>query len=127
MFLPVRFNTETLDHWLERILFIRPAPDISTGYKASKVFGFALVISATRCIFQYVLLPFVLPFMGVVGQAPVWLSLLLSSIAFISLVTSLRRFWQAKHPRRFAYLPLALLMFVVLIVFVLSDLKFIQL
>jgi hypothetical protein len=121
MVLP-HITTETLDSWLERVLFVKPQHEGVADRRAPRVFGAALFVSATRCLVQYVLFPFVLPFVGVVGGVPVWLSLLFSGVALVSLVSSLRRFWHFKHPRRFAYLPLALLMFFVLTVFILSDL-----
>jgi hypothetical protein len=122
MFLP---NTSQLDTWMRRVLFI--SPSLAPSKKiAPRVFGIALFISATRCVLQYLIFPFVLPFFGLVGGTPVWLSLPLCMIAFTSLLLSLRRFWKANHPRRFAYLPLALLMMIVLIIFVLSDLGLIH-
>jgi hypothetical protein len=119
-------NVEHLDQWMRHILFISLSQRTNTHYKRTNVFGLALFLSATRCILQYVVFPFILPFLGLIGNIPVWLSLSLSGIAFVSLFTSLRRFWKANHPRRFAYLPLALLMSVVLIVFVLSDLEIVH-
>jgi hypothetical protein len=133
--------TTTLDQWMERILFVtRPEPitpenkpkvhgpqgelvrDVASS-KGPRGFGFALFVSATRCILQYVVVPFILPVLGFVGDTPAWFSLSLSALAFLSLFTSLRRFWQSHHPRRFAYLPLAILMTLTLILFVLSDLR----
>ena len=116
-----------LDPILERVLLIRPnssaiaTPNSSTQSDPS--FRVPLLISATRCIIQYVILPFVLPFMGMIGGTPVWLGLTLNAAAFISLVSSLRRIWQTRHPRRFTYLPLAVLMLFVILAFTISDLR----
>ena len=116
--------TKTFDSWLERVLLIQSS---STPYQPSKSFGLALFISATRCLLQYIFLPFLLPLVGLSAQVPVWVSLLLSAVAFVFLVSSLRRFWKFKHPRRYSYLPLALLKLIVLMIFVLSDLNLIRL
>jgi ABC-type iron transport system FetAB permease component len=109
-----------VDTILERLLFIKPelgAPLPRTGLKTP------LLISAVRCIAQYLVLPFVLPFVGVIGGVPAWLGLACNIVAFASLVVSLRRLWRVRHSRRFSYLPLAMLILFALAVFTIADLQ----
>ena len=116
-----------LDPMLERVLLIRPSSSAlatpNSNTQSDPSFRVPLLISATRCMIQYVILPFVLPFMGMIGGAPAWLGLTFNAAAFVSLISSLRRIWQTRHPRRFTYLPLAVLMLFVILVFSISDLR----
>jgi hypothetical protein len=114
-------SAKQLDKWMGRILFVKALEKDSHPKKP--LFGLALLISASRCTLQYVVFPFILPFFGFIGHTPRWLSLSLSAIAFASLIFSLRNIWQSNHPHRFAYLPLALLMLIILGIFLLSDFK----
>lgn len=75
-----------------------------------------LLISAVRCTVRYVVLPFVLPLVGVVTSptlgivtgTALGLLLTLDVIAAIAIVTTLRRLFRLRHPRRWQYVPVAL-------------------
>ena len=86
-------------------------------------FAFAILLSALRCTAQYVLLPFVLPWLGVAASIPPWLTLALSAVALISLVRNLRYLWRMRYSRRWSYLGLALVVGIGLIIFVGVDLR----
>jgi hypothetical protein len=110
---------------LEHLLFVKSDSSTLSNpiSRHDPSFRVPVLISATRCIIQYVILPFVLPFVGIIGETPTWLGLSLNAAAFVSLISSLRRVWQTRHPRRFTYLPLAILMLFVIVVFTVSDLR----
>ena len=60
-------------------------------------FSLSIMVSATRCILTYILLPFVTPFIGLApGVGPV-LGLVLGTVAVGSNGLSIRRFWRADH------------------------------
>jgi hypothetical protein len=111
-----------LDRTLERLLLIQ-RPRAETAPLARAPFKTALAISALRCIVQYVALPFALPLVGIAANPPVWLGLTCNAIALVALFSSLRRIWMARHPKRFAYLPLALLTLFAITIFTLTDLQ----
>lgn len=90
---------------------------------ADRGFTFAILLSALRCTAQYVLLPFVLPWLGVAASIPPWLTLALSTIALISLVRNLRYLWRMRYSRRWSYLGLALVIGIGLLIFVGVDLR----
>jgi len=90
---------------------------------ADRGFTFAILLSALRCTAQYVLLPFVLPWLGVAASIPAWLTLALSAIALISLTRNLRYLWRMRYSRRWSYLGLALVVGVGLLIFVGVDLR----
>lgn len=60
-------------------------------------FSLSIMVSATRCILTYILLPFVTPFLDLApGVGPV-VGLCLGTVAVGSNVLSIRRFWRADH------------------------------
>ena len=90
---------------------------------ADRGFTFAILLSALRCTAQYVLLPFVLPWLGVAASIPPWLTLAFSAIALFSLVRNLRYLWRMRYSRRWSYLGLALVVGIGLLIFVGVDLR----
>jgi hypothetical protein len=95
---------------------VLPAP-------VERAFTFAILLSALRCTIQYVVLPFVLPWIGVVAAIPPWVTLGLSLIAFVSLVRSVRHLWRLRHAQRWSYLALAFVVLAALALFVFVDLR----
>jgi hypothetical protein len=114
------FRQQQLDSVLEWILLI-PESSATNTVEVNNPFKVALFFSAMRCIFQYVLVPFVLPILGLMDGTPTWLGLVFNLVAFVALVSSLRHIWTARHPRRFSYLPLALLMLFAISISGVSD------
>lgn len=121
--------TETLDRVFDRLLLLPPQPALPTplvettngetadeatlddappATPGERAFSISLFISATRCTLQYVLLPIVLPLIGLTTDISLPLVILLDLLAITMLVRSLRYFWQTRHPRRFDMLPLSL-------------------
>ncbi len=84
---------------------------------------FALLLSALRCTVQYVVLPFILPWLGLAATIPPWITLALSLVALASLVRNLRYLWRIKHARRWSYLGLAVVIGLGLLVFIGVDLR----
>lgn len=117
---------EALDTAIARLLWVTPgayAPPPSAPRCATRAFNASLLLSGTRCIVQYVLLPFVLPILGVAVGLSLWLSLLIDLVALTTLVVSLRRLWRTRAPGRGRYLPLALAMALAITVFLWYDVR----
>ena len=95
-----------------------PLPDA-----AQKALTFGLLLSAVRCTLQYVLLPFVLPWIGLATSIPPWATLVLSAIALASLSRNVRILWRTSHPRLWSYLGLATIVGSALLVFIVVDLR----
>jgi len=112
-------HLEMIDRIVERILWIRPIPTVEQGppsdRPAQRAFGFSLLISALRCTLQYLLLPVILPLIGITSGAALPLIILLDLLALWLLLGSLRFFWSIRHPRRFHLLPLAALVLLLII------------
>ncbi|MFV9504747.1 MAG: hypothetical protein AB4911_09300 [Oscillochloridaceae bacterium umkhey_bin13] len=88
--------------------------DVSAA-PATRAFSFSLLISALRCTLQYVILPVVLPLIGLTGLFSLPLLILLDLVALSLLVSSLRYFWRTRHPRRFDMLPLSFVILVIIL------------
>jgi hypothetical protein len=93
-------------------------PDIEAG---RRVLGGSMVVVAIRCTLQYVVLPFVLPFLGVGTQVSLWLSAALEVFALGLMVYNVRRLWRTSW--RWRYLGLSLVMGAVLVMFLVLDLQ----
>ena len=110
-----------------RLLFLDPptAKDDSVDSPASaeRAFGFSLMFSAVRCILMYVVLPFVLPVVGVTLDAAVPLMMVINVVAIVSILYSVRRFWQVDYKYKWSYLPIAAVALVLLVAFIVLDLQ----
>ena len=123
---------EMMDRTVARVLSVQPQPLVprqAVATTSSHPFETALLISAVRCTVRYVVLPIVLPLLGVatsatlgiVTGAALGILLTLDVIATIAIVATLRRLWQLHHPRRWQYLPAALALAVVIGFFFVTD------
>ena len=128
--MPMSALTDPLDRVFDRLLFLAPPPastevplnndvgdeeEVVPATPGERAFSFSLFISATRCTLQYVLLPVVLPLIGLTTDISLPLVIVLDLLAITMLVRSLRYFWQTRHPRRFDMLPLSsVILFIIL-------------
>ncbi|MFN8421726.1 MAG: hypothetical protein U0528_21140 [Anaerolineae bacterium] len=119
-----------LDAIVARILFIKPQaaavnanPSVKT---AERAFGYSLLLSAVRCIIKYVLLPFVLPLIGIAGGLATGITLLINVIAILSLVASVRTLWRINYSRKWSYLAVAVAAMIFISFFILFDLSIIS-
>jgi ABC-type iron transport system FetAB permease component len=100
----------------------RPAPQNPLPARAQRALTFGLMLSALRCTVQYVVLPFVLPWVGVATSVSVWVTLVLGGIAIASLTRNVRYLWRLRHARRWSYLAFAVIVAASLVLFMVVDL-----
>jgi hypothetical protein len=123
---------ETIDRAVARLLRVQPqpvAPREALAPTGSRPFETPLLLAGVRCILRYVVLPLLLPLLGVATGATVGivtgaalaLLLTLDVIAVVAIVATLRRFWRLQHPRRCHYLPLALALTLLIGLFFVND------
>jgi hypothetical protein len=84
---------------------------------------FALLFSALRCTLQYVLLPFVLPWIGIAASVPPWLTLVLAGVALASLTRNGLILWRRRHARLRSYLAVASVVGTALVIFMVMDVR----
>lgn len=115
----------SLDNIIARLLFVVPEKDAPKEHiqEGERAFSFALLFSGVRCIIMYVILPFVLPLIGLAGAFGIYFDIVINIIAIGAIIYSLRRFWITDYVRKWQYLPVALVAFVVLTAFILLDLS----
>jgi hypothetical protein len=115
---------ERMDRAVARVLHVEPglpAPRQAVATTGSRPFETPLLVSAVRCTLRYIVLPFVLPLLGLAAGAALGLLLMLDVIAAIAIVATLRRLWRLQHPRRWQYLLVALALAVLVGFFFVSD------
>lgn len=116
-----------LDSFIGRLLLVQPTPAVqkqeSEAEDAERAFSFALLFSGVRCIIMYVILPFVLPVIGIAGNFSIYLDIVINIVAIVAIIYSLRRFWQVDYKRKWQYLPVALVALFLLGAFIALDLS----
>lgn len=88
---------------------------------ARKAFQTSIVVTAFRCVIMYLVLPFVLPAVGIATDAAPAVILPVNLIAMAMIVMSMRRFWRADHPKRWWYTALGSCVIAFLLYFTIAD------
>ena len=90
---------------------------------AKRALTAGLAFSAVRCILMYVILPFVLPLIGLTGVFAVRADIVINLVAMAALGYSVRRFWRINYKHKMAYTFVAAVALVMLAAFLLLDLQ----
>ncbi len=114
------------DSMMTRLLLVKPLPiyagdEAESTRRAENALTFSLMFSGARCILQYVLLPFLLPVVGIAADATVPILLLINVLAMASIFFSLRRFWTILYAHRWRYLVVAAAALILLVAFTIYD------
>ena len=92
------------DQFMRHLLRIpeadRPIPESDTH----RIFGTSILLSATRCLLTYILLPIVLPLLGVARGVGPYIGIPVGLLALWFDVLGIRRFWLADHHQRWLFL-----------------------
>ena len=105
---------------VRRLLRI-PEGQTATESAAQRAFSTSVLVSGTRCLLTYIVLPFLLPALGVAAGVGPAIGLPVGAIAIASNVATIRRFWAADHRWRWAYTALSLTVIALLIVLMVED------
>ena len=122
-------QTSRLDQFVGRILFVKPPPVVSEvavetdESDAQRAFKFSLIFTGVRCILQYIVLPFILPVIGIASSTALPLLLLINIFAIVSMLFSVRRFWQINYQYKWQYLLMALVILAALTGFIALDIS----
>lgn len=82
---------------MRRVLLVPEGPPAVNEGALYRVFHVSMLLSATRCLLTYVLLPFVLPAVGATAGLGPDVGIPLAVVALFFDVVGLRRFWVAEH------------------------------
>ena len=106
---------------MRRLLRLPTDAPRATEASARKLVEKSLLISMTRCLLTYVVLPFLAPILGIAaGVAPV-VGVLVGLVAIVANIASVRRFWRADHRYRWHYTALASVIVAALVWLVVVD------
>ncbi|MCB0998603.1 MAG: hypothetical protein KDB40_04840 [Acidimicrobiales bacterium] len=111
----------TADLIARRVLRISERPAGVTSKQAYAAFQKSMLISATRCTLTYVIFPFVLPAIGIVGGFGPLLGVIIGSIAIVSDVFAVRRFHVVEHKFRWHFTAIAALVIALLAYLLVED------
>ena len=108
------------DRFMRRLLRL-PEGTTSTQAEARSAFQKSLLISTCRCLLMYIVFPFVLPAVGIARGVGPAIGIVIGLLAMVSIVYSVRRFWRANHPKRWAYTIFGTTIIAFLIVLAIQD------
>ncbi len=84
-------------------LAVPDAPRRLDETTTSRLFGVSILASALRCVLSYLILPIVLPLVGLTrGWGPA-IALPIGILALVFDWMGARRFWMADHPRKWSF------------------------
>ena len=117
---PVEIDRPAADRFVRRVLRVQDAPPATAG-AARAALRTSVLVAAVRCTLVYIVLPFVLPVVGIVTQVGAGVAAAIGVVAVVCIVSSMRRFWRAEHPARWAYTAIGSIVMVSLSVLVVID------
>ncbi|MBL3682458.1 hypothetical protein D3229_08960 [Leucobacter aridicollis] len=88
---------------------------------AHRNFRVALIISGVRCLITYLLIPILVPILGVAGVLAAPIGIALCVVAAVNGVVSVRRFWISDHRGKWMYTWFIVIVFVILTIAMVSD------
>jgi len=106
-------STSAPAHWspvdlrMRRLLRLPVDAPKATAASARQLVEKSLLISMGRCLLTYIVLPLLVPIIGVAGDVAPVLGIVLGTVAIAANVASVRRFWRADHRYRWHYTVLA--------------------
>lgn len=112
------------DRFMRRLLRITEIKKTSLMNRdAHRSFRVAMAISGVRCIISYLLLPVLVPIMGMAGFLAAPIGIALCVVAGVNGVISVRRFWTSDHRGRWMYTWFIVIVFLILAVALVSDIS----
>lgn len=110
------------DVFMRRLLRVDDAQPRLREEELRSAFSRSILVSATRCIITYLLIPFLGPVLGLAaGVGPV-IGIPIGLLAIVFNVKSMRRFWRADHRFRWHYTAVGGTVIGMLVVLIALDL-----
>jgi hypothetical protein len=105
-----------------RLLAIPNGPPVLSSAQAQRSFSVAMVLSGLRCLFSYVLVPIVLPLVGLATGAAPYIGVPAALLALVFDVRGIRRYWLANSSHRWAMTWIYLAVIVLVVFLLVHDL-----
>lgn len=110
------------DRFMRRLLRVDSVDrSVKTQREAHRGFRIALVVSGVRCLISYLLIPILVPVLGIAGVLAAPVGILLCVIAVVNGIYSVRRFWLSDHRMKWTYTWFMVFVFAVLAVALVAD------
>ena len=120
---PRMFRSNAAPDRLMRALLRVDGLDRSAGAGAHRAFRVSVLISAVRCLITYLVIPILIPLLSLAGWVAAPIGFALCVVAVVNGVISIRRFWSADHPRRWMYTGFMAIVFAILAVAMVAELR----
>jgi hypothetical protein len=118
---PGEQQRSSADVFMRRLLRVEGKPK-GRAADADRAFSTSILVSATRCVLTYIVLPFVAPILGLAAGVGPAIGIVISAVAIVFNVMSIRRFWRADHRWRWAATIVSSTIIVLLVVLLMRDL-----
>jgi len=85
------------------------APELIVG---TSVVGVPLMLTAVRCTFQYIIVPFVLPLFGARGAFSPVANMVAGLVGLVVIIYNVKRLWRTNWRTRYLWLSLVIVPFI---------------
>ena len=110
------------DVFMRRLLRVDGAQPRLREDELRSAFSRSILVSATRCIITYLLIPFLGPILGLATGVGPAIGIPIGALAIVFNVKSIRRFWRADHRFRWHYTAIGGTVIAMLVVLIALDL-----
>jgi len=90
---------------------------------AERAFSTSMMISAVRCLLTYIVLPWILPIVGVARGVSAQIGIPISVVAIVFNLLSIRRLWAANHRWRWQCTVIGSGIIVLLVILIVQDVQ----
>ena len=101
---PATVERPPADRFMRKLLRIK---DVERSNKTKRLahrnFQIAMIITGIRCTITYLLIPIFVPIIGLSGMVSAPIGIVLSLVAILTGISSLRQFWRSDHRYRWMY------------------------
>jgi len=91
------------DQFMRRLLRVPDERPTVRESDTHRIFGLSIFLSATRCLLSYIVLPILLPLLGLAKGVGPWLGIPIGVLALYFDFLGIRRFWMADHHQRWLF------------------------
>ncbi len=109
----------TIEEW--RVTAANRQNERSKRTAAERAFSTSMLISAVRCLLTYIVLPWILPIVGVARGVSAQIGIPISVVAIVFNLLSIRRLWAANHRWRWQCTVIGSGIIVLLIILIIRD------
>jgi hypothetical protein len=120
---PLGPSRSSADRFMRRLLRLPADGEKASADQARKAFQTSLAVATVRCLLMYIVFPFVLPLIGIAKGVGPWIGLLISALAIVCIMLSIRRFWRADHSKRWHYTVFGTIVMCFMVALVVQDLR----